>query len=462
MRTKHIASVVTVGLMLTATMSYGQISRMSQDTDPAPCELLVNRIERQLNGIEASLERLSQLARLGSPEDREKIARIREEFIGKRDALQDKYGQVIGNIDLSCEECLIQVCRRIRPTLVELRDRLGVSLRDLMEAEAKIRRAVANTKRVGYAIRVTDRAVVRAAQLAKKTENGEEAFPGLRQAFELQEKAKQALAAGRFEAAMKMTPRARDLVGRTMRAALDSADVAAVRKRAREYWKQTNRLIDRVDGHIDPEKNPKAARLLAMARQEQERARELAEDHPYRALRNARGARRIVNELIGFHRRAQYCGDRADRLGERIEDAEEIVEESSSEKATVVLEKGVNHYTRGAELCEQGAAAKATAQFDIAAKLVVKAVDIAKGNTAKTHALSREIRKTALVVKRAGRVAETEAQKTRVERAERLVEEARDRKDNAQVSLKLLDQATDIAFGVIARVERAQTEKDDQ
>jgi len=462
MRTTHIASLAAVGILLTVSLARAQDRTTTRDDGTAPCEFLIRRIERELHGIDGALDRLSQLARLGTPEDRARVARIHEDFAGKRDRLREKYTQVIDNVDLSCEECVAGACRRMRSKLVEVHDRLGVSLRELLQAETRVRRAVATAKRVGHAIRITDRAVLRAAQLARKTDDGDEAFPGLRRAFELQEEARQALAAGRFEPAMKMTLRARDLVGRTMRDALDSADVAAVRRRVVEYWKQTNRMIERIEDRIDPEKNPRAARLLAMAGQEQARARELAEDHPYRAVRNARHARRIVNELTGFHRRARHCEDRVERLGERIGDAEEIVEESGDEKAARILEKGVSHYTRGVELCEQGNAARATAQFDIASKLVAKAVDIAKGNTPKSHAVDREIRKTGLVVRHAGRVAETDEQKARVERAEKLVEEARERKDNARVSLELLDKATDIAFGVIARAGGDNDREDDR
>lgn len=462
MRTTHIASLAAVSILLTASLSHAQDRTTARDDGAAPCELLVSGIGRKLHGIDGALDRLSQLARLGTPEDRERLAGIREEFAGKRDRLQEQFARAIENVDLSCEECVAKACRRMRPKLVEVRDRLGISLRELLRAETGARRAIATTKRVGHAIRTTDRAVIRAAQLAKKTEDGEEAFPGLRRAFELQEEAKQALAAGRFEPAMKMTLRARDLVGRTMRDALDSADVAAVRRRVVEYWKQTNRMIERIEDRIDPEKNPKAARLLTMAEQEQARARELAEDHPYRAVRNARHARRIVNEMTGFHRRARHCEDRVDRLRERIDHAEEIVEESGDEKAGRILDKGISHYSRGVELCEQGNAGRATAQFDIASKLVAKAVDIAKGNTPKSHAIDREIRKTGLVVRRAARVAETDAQKARVERAEELVEEARERKDNARVSLELLDKATDIAFNVIANAGGDNDQEDDR
>jgi tetratricopeptide (TPR) repeat protein len=458
MRTKQLAAAFLVALVALQA-GFAQVRRTTE-ADPSACQILMQSIERAFEVAGKRLDGLAELARLGTDIDRQKIAEIRNRFGPRLDALHDQYSALISDIDFTCDECVVRACLRIRSTLVEIRDKLGVSIRDLANAEMNIREKIATAKRVGRAIRVTDRMLFRAAKLAKKTDNGEDAFPGLRRAFELQEQAKQALASGRLEVAMKMTIRARDLIGRTIKAALDSADVAAVRERVVEYWKQTNKMIKRIERYIDPSANPKAARLIEMAKKEQERARELAETHPYRALRHARAARRIVSELIRFHQRAKRCDVRAERLEERLENAKEIVEESGNEKAEEILERGISHYEKGVELCQQGDAAKATAQFDIAVKLVAKAVDIAKGNTPRTKALEREIRKTALIVKRAGEIAETDNQKESVEKAEELVEQAKENIENPKTCLKLLDKATDIAFKVIEKARRTDKKED--
>jgi hypothetical protein len=418
----------------------------------------MQNVEWQIDAIERTLQRFAELARLGDDTDREKVRRARELFEQGREELVNKYEAILGEVDLSCDVCVARACLTMRPKLAEIRDRLCQVHQDLISEESAIRLRIATAKRIGVAIRVTDRALVKAARLAKKTESGTEAFPGLRRAFELQEESKQALASGRLEVAMKLTLRARDLIGETMKEALDSAEVAAVRERVIEFWKETSEIIKRLENRIDEGQNPKAARLVEMAKQEQEKARELAQDYPYRAFRHAKAARRIVSEMLRFQQRAENCEDRSARLAQRIDDAKEIVEESGDAKAAVILEDGVSHFEKGQTLCEQGNAAQATVQFDIAAKLTAKAVDIANGNTPRTHALNREIRKTTLIVKKAAGLAETEARKKKVEAAEKLVESAAGQMDNPKACLRLLDKATDLAFSVIAEAGRDEAQ----
>ncbi|MBD3393239.1 MAG: hypothetical protein GF418_14040 [Chitinivibrionales bacterium] len=435
-------TILLLAVILTAGTSLG-LERPRLDDDSDKCRLIVEVIERHKRAIGELLDELSERARALTDAERSRLQERIRTGAEQGEQLADAVERVLNQTDPSCEE------------LRKISARLSEALQTLRRLDGDIRTRLATRKRVGAAIRVTDRALVRAARLARKTENGVDAFPGLRRAFELQEGSKQELAAGRLEPAMKMTLRARDLIGRTMRAALDSAEVAMVRERAMRFWKQTDRMIRRIERRIDNDDNPRAARLLKMAKDEQNRARDLAEEHPYRAFRHAKAARRIVNEMLRFHRRAQHCEDRAELIGERLEDAEEMVEESGSEKAAQILDKGKSHYEKGVELCEAGNAGQATAQFDIAAKLTAKAVDVAKGNTRRDHALKREIHKTGVIVKRADAMAETGEQKEKVERARELVKEAGDNIDKPQVCLKLLDRATDLAFSVIAEAGRA-------
>jgi|GEM_PF-5901383 len=456
MRIRKTVMVFMTIMAVSAGLSYGQISRQGQELEP--CRLIISVIQRQFEGIDKALDRLGELARAGSDADREKIRQLRGHLEEAMNSLKDEYDRVLGEVDLSCDDCVARACLAMRPKLVQVRDRLAASLQDLLREETAIRMRIATVKRIGLAIRATDRALFRAAQLAKKTDSGVEAFPGLRRAFEVQEEAKQVLAAGRLEGAMKLTLRARDLIGETMREALDSADIAAVCERAKEFWKQTNVMIKRVEKRIDEEKNPRAARLIEMAKQEQEKARELADEHCYQALRHAQAARRMVNEMVQFNMRAKNCEDRTDILARRIEEATQAVEESGDEKAAEILQSAVQHYEKGKDLCGQEKAGEATVQFDIAAKLTAKAVDIAKGNTPKNAMLKREIRKTMLIVKKAESVAQTDAQKQKVENAQQLVRKAGETIDKPEACLKLLDRATDLALAVIAEAGKPQVD----
>lgn len=444
------AAALWTALALAAAAN-GQVRRTA---DFGPCRLLLNGIERTSNAIEYALDRLSGLGRLGGEQDRERIERITGDVRERHDELTRRLDDILDGVDLTCDLCLAEACPSIRPALVDIRDRQIAIFQELIRDERAIRQSIGTAKRLGHTIRVTDRALVRAAKLAGKTDNGEETFPELRRAFELQEDAKQALAAGRYERAGRMTLRARDLIGETMRAALDSADIEAVRERAVAFWQRTNRIIRRVEHHVDADRNPRAARLIAMAQREQEKARSLASEYPYRALRHAKAARRMVNELMRFASRAEHCEERTVRLGDRLEQAEEVVEESGDVKAVDILARSTQHYEQGTDLCEQGSSAKATVQFDIAAKLAAKSVDIARGTTRTDKAVMREVRKTGLIVERAASVADSDAQKRRAAAARELVDKAAAQADNPQVCLKLLDKATDIAFSVIAASRR--------
>jgi tetratricopeptide (TPR) repeat protein len=452
MRFKCMTTAV-LAAMIAAGASFAQVSGSSQESEP--CRLLVAVIERQLEALDNSMDRLSDGTRLATEQDRERIIEARERYLASKDYIRQGYERIISEVDLTCDECVTRACLAMRPRLVEVRDKLTVLLQDLVREESAMRIKIAGAKRVALAIRATDRALVRAAQIARKTGNGTESFPGLRRAFELEENAKQALAAGRLEASMKITLKARDMIGETMRAALDSADVEAVRQRAADYKDATSEMIARIERNIDKDANQKIARLVDMAKKEQAKAQEMAEESPYQALRHAQAARRIVSEILQFGQRAKNCESRGEMLASRIEEAQEAVESSGNEKAVDILQSGIRHYDNGKELCENGNSAQATVQFDITLKLVTKSVDIARGETRKDLILKREISKTMIIVKKAESVSETEQQKSRVETARQLVQKAGDQTDNPEACLKLLDKATDIAFSVISESKRS-------
>jgi hypothetical protein len=116
----------------------------------------------------------------------------------------------------------------------------------------------------------------------------------------------------------------------------------------------------------------------------------------------------------------------------------------------------VGHYEKAAEFAAEGDTKRATAQLDIAAKLVTKAADIARGETPRSKALRSELRKTDAIVKRAAAAAETDEQKEKVGRARALVKKAEENLDNPRVCMELLDKATDLAFSAIAESRSAE------
>lgn len=420
----------------------------------SPCARLVGSIERLTGAIEDARGRLRELMRVATDAEREQIERTVAEARDRLEEARARYADAIDRIAGLSPEQLAEACPSIESRLAEMRTRLLEERERLAAFERDLRRRVATGKRAARAMRVTDDMIKKAARLTRATDNGDEAFAGLRRAYEMQENAKQAFAAGRYEAALKMTLGARDVLGETIRGVLDEQDREQVKARARALYEQTVAALERIESALDSSQNPKAARLIAMAEAELDRARETAEDQPYVAIRHLQRARRIVGEMRQFYFRAQNCDSRVERQRERLAAASDLVEESGEQRAVEVLDKAREHHQRGAELCESGDARQATVQLDIAAKLIARAVDRARDISRADKAIAREIKKTALIVGKATEAADTDREKKRAARAEELVNEARERIDQPRVSLKLLDKATDIAFSVLARDTR--------
>lgn len=425
------------------------------DQAASPCLMLVRDIGYKLSIIDRSLAKIQEMTRNIAREDQSGADLFVDAGLEHKAKIREQFETVLSSVgDRGCLECLVSSCEQIAPKLTMVKRAADELLNRIREHEQTIRQRLYRNREVVDQICKTDRILYGAMSMVRKTGDGEDAFPALRRAFELQESAKQALAAGKLEMAFGLTIRARDLVGMTVRAALDSVDVNRYRERMKKFWEQTNVLIRRLDNKIDEEEAPRAHKLLEMAKEEQAKAREMMQDHPYRAMRHAKQARSIVMKVARFGHRVSQLGERLDKVDERMERAGEIVEESDDQRAADVLAKAKEHHEKAAELAEQGKDKAATVQVDIAVKLAAKAVDIAKGVTRKDKAIHHEIRKTTRIVNKAGSMAETDAQKRQVETAKELIEKAGEQTDNPKAALKLLDKATDIAFRVIAQAGR--------
>lgn len=416
----------------------------------SPCLLLVAGIERSQQMIENGRDRFATLLRVAGEADREKIESFSDRFRDNIENFRAQYGEVIATVRSLSDEELERACRAHRTELSAARERISTLAGEMRRFETEVRSRIATTRHLTHAIRRTDDMLVKATRISRKTGESEDAFPGLRRAYELQENAKQALAAGRLEAAMRITLKARDVLGETLRSALDEQDIEQVRRHVKASYKRTAEAVERIGEPIDNEKNPKAARLVEIAENDLAKARELVEERPYVAVRHVEHAQRVVREMRRFYARSTQCEERIGRLEERIERAREIVDESGEEKAADVLSKASEHYARGVELCQAGDSKKATVQLDIASKLTARSVELANDVSRADKAVANEIRKTARIVKKASELAETDQQKLAAARAQELTAQAKERIDQPRVSLKLLDEATDIAFSIIA------------
>ncbi|MBD3315627.1 MAG: hypothetical protein GF344_07565 [Chitinivibrionales bacterium] len=426
-----------------------------EDRAVSPCLRMLGAIQRQSQSIERGRDRLTALLRVAGESDRETIEEYGTSLSERMERLQTSYADLAEELRSMSEQEIEISCGTYRARLVSLRDRIHAEVVNLKRFESKMRDKIATTKRLARALRITDDMLVKATRISTRTGEGEDAFPGLRRAYELQENAKQALAAGRAEAAMRMTLKARDILGRTLDESLDDQDIEHVRRHAKAVYERTEQAVERLSQEIDTERNPKAARMIEVAENDLAKARELIRKRPYIAIRHVEHARRVIHEMRRFHRRSNHCEERIVRLEERIEHAQDIVDQADDEKAVEVLTRAEEHYVAGVELCETGESKKATVQLDIAAKLTARAVELAKDITRGDKAMAREIRKTGYIVKKAESVATSDEEKRLVAQSRELIAEAKERIDQPRVSLKLLDKATDLAFRVIARAQRS-------
>lgn len=264
-----------------------------------------------------------------------------------------------------------------RLTIVE--GKLEGILRKIERIKAEIKKyARLSAERVQKAVERTDRAISRADQFVRKNGGNEDAVAGLRKAVEIQDQAKQALQTGRMKQAYKMTLEAREVLIRTAKNALDKEDIEALVERARQYWAKTNAMIERVEKALDNQAHPRAAEMLAKARELQQKARDAWKaEEPVAAMREARAARRIVAALMAAGRESGNAGDEIKKVEAKLERAARLVQASGNAKALQILEKGREHLQKAREAQDGGQKARAVEQARVAAKLIAKAVDVA-------------------------------------------------------------------------------------
>jgi len=107
--------------------------------------------------------------------------------------------------------------------------------------------------------------LARATQIVKELMNSPTRFPGLRRSSNFRKKASRRLFATHPWVALELTLRARDILGETLQAALDSSDIAAVKERAAQFFDHTQTMITKLKTEIDASKEPRLAKLLSDA-----------------------------------------------------------------------------------------------------------------------------------------------------------------------------------------------------
>lgn len=450
MHNRFLLVIIILIAGFAAGSANAQTARVARSALETPRDALRISIQNSRAELQSALDKLNgELVRIAVAADRQRIIdfvnRAKpqiESAISRLDGMQARLN------DPTADPVAIRA---------EFDGTTRVLLQNIHTFERSIRERIMTVTQVTRAIRSSDQAIMRASRLAKKSSEGDGVFGGLRHAFELQEEARQALADGRLELAMRLTLKARDLVGESISAALDSADMLIVKERAVDYYNETMRLIEKIRPTINGPGNPRVANRLEQAEKLVLKAHDIVREKPYLAMRYLREGREIVNTLARFEDRKENINDRLDRFSQKLEETKTAIAESGNLRARQVMEKAAAHFQNAKDLHQNNQDNGATAQLDIATKLAARAADLARGDGVTDRSLRKEIIKTGMIVRRAEKVALTNDQKESVHKAQSQLDEARLKEDNPSVCLNLLDAATDIAFKVIAQVHVSES-----
>lgn len=191
---------------------------------------------------------------------------------------------------------------------------------------------------------------------------------------ELLDKCKESLAAGKADAAKELCLKAEALLAELHQAIAGAATPSADPAKARleERVQRASELVRRIQSEGgDADRLAMAGSLLEQARAA------LSAGNLESAEALARHAEKILAER-GIAAGGRLSSSAFDRLQGKLDRAMALVKESGNEKASRILEKGLEHFGKAERLRSEGQKARAEAEMDIALKLAAKAVDIAR------------------------------------------------------------------------------------
>lgn len=194
---------------------------------------------------------------------------------------------------------------------------------------------------------------------------------------ELLDKCKESLAAGRADAAKEFGLKAEALLAELHQAIAGGA-VAGIDPSRRRLEERLQRDADLIRRRMTKTGEGGDADRLALAGSLLEQAR--AALHAGN-LESAEGLAKHAEKILSEPRSAaggRLSAAAFDRLQGKLDRAGAIVKAAGNEKASRILEKGLEHFGKAERFRSEGQKARAEAEMDIALKLAAKAVDIAR------------------------------------------------------------------------------------
>lgn len=206
---------------------------------------------------------------------------------------------------------------------------------------------------------------------------GDERLVGLMQkSQELLDKCKESLAAGRPDAAMELIAKAEMMIAEIHREAgrRPVSQEGSRRRLADRIHRDLELLARRKSEGAAADRIAAAANLLEQAQSSHRSGNAEAAE---KALAQAE---KVLAQADPSQRGSKLSVSSFDRLQGKLEKARAIVQASRDEKASRILEKGLEHFAKAERYRSEGQKARAEAEVDIALKLAAKAVDIARSS----------------------------------------------------------------------------------
>lgn len=227
---------------------------------------------------------------------------------------------------------------------------------------------------VTRAVNRTDKALLRATKFMRKQGESEEASPDIRRASDLQEEAREKLAAKNLLEAWNLTLKAREIIAKTVKSALEEGDTDDLLERETQVWEFNNKRIEQLE-----QENPSQGKL-EKARQLQETAmNHLNEKNLFAARQCIQAVRRLIERLPNA---GQGNGDAASivrRAEAKLERVRKLAD-AGNEDINKVLALGSSHIEKAQSLLSEGRSKAAEAQALVALKLIEKAADMAENS----------------------------------------------------------------------------------
>ena len=334
-------------------------------------------------------------------------------------------------------------CNRIEFQLRSIKGSVATLNADLKRF---VRERTILAKRTNRTIRKNEQIINTLHKTIRKRDLNPQSFKGLRRALELHENSLKAFRQKQLEIAQNRALRVREILKKIIGPHLEDKQDDNVREQARQLCEATHLKMKQIREKMNTSNNKVAQQRLSMVMDDLNRACSDVNSNPLKALRIIDRVHANLENVRTSRETSNNCKNRIERFATRVEQIE-TGNSISSNRAQIIFDKGMKHFEQAKTLCANGKTRAATAKLDVALKLITKAVD-AGGSDRKKSAAANEIKRTRSILESIKRRDLSDGQRSRLQQAYELLEQASTSNDES-ASLKKLNKATQVGLEVL-------------